>query len=97
MFAPRFSGRDIMNLSIRNSYTKMPINGDSQAAFSSRTLDMNEPTAPHLQKIMDHAHQNYCHLLDEANTLIEEWESSESFSLGKKRNLDVKKFKGPIV
>jgi hypothetical protein len=42
-FKPRFGADDLINLGLREFYVKMSVDGESQEAFSARTLDLEYP------------------------------------------------------
>ncbi len=73
-YAPVFAPQDIINLGVREFYTKMSINGETTQPFSGRTLDMQFPKESYVKEIMNASRQKYCLPVDEVRKVLTSWE-----------------------
>ncbi|MFZ2620028.1 MAG: type IV secretory system conjugative DNA transfer family protein [Alphaproteobacteria bacterium] len=94
--APRFNEHDIMNISTRNFYTKMSIDGEMQDAFSGRTLDMPKGNASNAAAIIQHSRQTYARPLAAVAQMLDNWTKTGSFTKAESK-LNVKEFKEPLI
>ncbi len=76
-YNPRFSERDIINLGVRNFYTKMSIDGELCEAFSGRTMDMYLPKDHHAQAAIDYSRQHYARPVSEVTHILTQWEEGK--------------------
>jgi hypothetical protein len=76
-FNPRFAERDIINLGVRDFYTKMSIDGELREAFSGRTLDMIFPKENHAEACIKHSRKNYSRPLKEVKAILQQWEEGK--------------------
>jgi hypothetical protein len=67
-FKPRFVEGDFLNLGVRDFYIKMAINGETQEAFSGRTLEVEYPPEAenHVREVLQHSRAKYCLPLKQA-------------------------------
>ncbi len=77
-YNPIFKERDIINLGVREFYTKMSVNGQLREAFSGFTLDAPEPTEDFTKEIIAWSRSQYCAPKEEVETLLKKWDESAS-------------------
>jgi len=94
-YNPVFTERDIINLGVREFYTKLSVNGELREAFSGRTLNAPDPEPTLVPNIITWSRQTYCMPKDEVAKVINAWDEG---------NLDaeapsaiVEEFEAPIV
>ena len=58
-FTPVFKERDFINLSVRDFYCKISIDGQTKDAFSGRTLDVAYPKKDFVKEIRDNSRASY--------------------------------------
>ncbi|HEY5714076.1 MAG TPA: type IV secretory system conjugative DNA transfer family protein, partial [Candidatus Gracilibacteria bacterium] len=75
-YNPRFSARDIINLGVRDFYTKMSINGELREAFSGRTLNMEIPKTNFSKECIDWSRKNYTRRAHEVEEALKNWEEN---------------------
>ncbi|MFT7184121.1 MAG: hypothetical protein ACI9QC_000452 [Oceanicoccus sp.] len=75
-YTPIFDVRDIINLGVREFYTKMSIDGELSEAFSGRTLDMNYPKNDFSQQIKDLSRKAYCRPRKEVEENLKKWDEA---------------------
>ncbi|NLF25152.1 MAG: type IV secretion system DNA-binding domain-containing protein [Deltaproteobacteria bacterium] len=80
-FKPRFDALDLMNLRLRDFYVKMAIKGETQEAFSGRTLDLVYPKWHHSEKCIEASRREYALPLSQAQQLLQRWEHGEGLEL----------------
>ncbi|MCB9809504.1 type IV secretory system conjugative DNA transfer family protein [Candidatus Peribacteria bacterium] len=71
---PKFTARDIINLGVRDFYTKMSIEGDLKEAFSGRTLTIHYPEKNCAKEIREHSRKTYAMPKRDAEAQIKAWE-----------------------
>lgn len=71
-FRPRFKEIDIMNLSAREFYVKMTINGESHEPFSGRTLDAFAPSDHFAEACIQQSRANYSLPLEDVRHAMRE-------------------------
>lgn len=75
-FKPRFSATDLMNLDLREFYLKMSVDGETQEAFSGRTLEVEYPPEDLSRACIDFSRANYSLPLEEVNDILSIWEEA---------------------
>ena len=75
-YNPRFSERDIINLGVRDFYTKMSINGELREAFSGRTLNMQIPKDNFAKDCIQWSRDNYTRRAEEVEEALANWEEN---------------------
>jgi hypothetical protein len=73
-YTPIFGVRDIINLGVREFYTKLSIDGELTEAFSGRTLNMNYPEQDLSAQIMEHSRESYCRPKSDVEELLRRWD-----------------------
>lgn len=73
-YNPRFSERDIINLGVRNFYTKMSIDGELCEAFSGRTMDIHTPKTHFAQQCKDWSRTTFARPAEEVEEILKQWE-----------------------
>lgn len=77
-YSPIFKERDIINLGVREFYTKMSVNGQLREAFSGFTLDAPVVTDDHSQEIIAWSRSQYCAPKPDVELLLKQWDESAS-------------------
>jgi len=93
-YEPRFKVRDIINLGVRDFYTKMSINGEIREAFSGRTLNMTFPDEDYTRHIITSSREKYSKPISDVEKLLTRWDESSGESFDDDRN---KEFDEPII
>ena len=99
-YNPRFSERDIINLGVRDFYTKMSIHGNLKEAFSGRTLFIENPAENYAQECIEHSRQNYTRKAEEVEEILRNWEegtSTKAEEKAKSEPADEDEFAAPLV
>lgn len=73
-YTPIFSVRDIINLGVREFYTKLSIDGELTEAFSGRTQNMEYPERDFTQEIIAESRKAYCQPKDQVEALLRKWD-----------------------
>jgi len=90
-FTPIFEPNDIINLGVREFYTKMAIDGQTFDPFSAETLPVYEPEFPtNREKIRDYTREHYAISLDKMQDLYKK-EAEQLAEYQEKGNLGAKK------
>jgi len=76
-YNPRFSERDIINLSVRDFYCKMAIGGEQREAFSGRTLGMNFPKRSFVSECIEFSRKTYSRPIAEVEKILQKWEEGK--------------------
>ncbi len=79
-YAPIFKERDIINLGVREFYTKMSVGGEIREAFSARTIDMPKPTKDFSKEIIKRSRKKYCNPKKDVEKLLSKWDEAGDFS-----------------
>ncbi|MBU0578175.1 type IV secretion system DNA-binding domain-containing protein [Patescibacteria group bacterium] len=79
-YTPIFQERDIINLGVREFYTKMSVNGEIREAFSGRTIDCPPVTNDFTDKIIKHSRKNYCTPKADVEKLLSKWDEAGEFT-----------------
>lgn len=77
-YSPIFKERDIINLGVREFYTKMSVGGQLREAFSGFTLDAPQPTADFTKEIIAWSRSQYCVPRTEVEDLLKKWDEAAS-------------------
>jgi len=93
-YEPRFKVRDIINLGVREFYTKISINGEIREAFSGRTLNMDYPAENYTQHIINASREKYTKPLQDVEKLLKRWDESSGEVLDINKNAS---FEEPII
>jgi len=78
-YNPKFKERDIINLGVREFYTKISVNGEIREAFSARTLDVPPITTDFSQQIIEHSRATYCTPRADVEKLLTKWDEAGDF------------------
>lgn len=73
-FNPIFNVRDILNLGVRDFYTKMSVNGSIRDPFSGRTIRLDYPEVDFSEDIKNYSRKKYCRPLAEVKAILSKWE-----------------------
>lgn len=76
-YNPRFNERDIINLGVREFYTKMSVNGELCEAFSGRTLDMTYPKKDLSKECIAASREKYANHVDKVQEILAQWEEGK--------------------
>ncbi|MBU0727716.1 type IV secretion system DNA-binding domain-containing protein [Patescibacteria group bacterium] len=79
-YTPIFQERDIINLGIREFYTKMSVNGEIREAFSGRTIDCPPPTNDYTEEIKKQSREKYCTPRADVEKLLSKWDEAGEFT-----------------
>lgn len=97
-FTPVFKERDFINLSVRDFYTKISIDGQTKDAFSGKTLDVVYPQLDFVKEIKANARKKYANPKEEVQTLLKKWDEG---STGDDDDIDAmdmpQDYKEPII
>ncbi|MBI5411827.1 type IV secretion system DNA-binding domain-containing protein [Candidatus Peregrinibacteria bacterium] len=75
-FTPIFHERDFINLSVRDFYSKISIDGQTKDAFSGRTLDVDYPQQDFVDRIKENSRKMYAIPKKEVEDLLKKWDES---------------------
>lgn len=75
-YSPIFKERDIINLGVREFYTKMSVNGQLREAFSGMTLDAPVPTDDHTAEIIAWSRSQYCITREDVEEMLKRWDEA---------------------
>mgnify|MGYP003970143165 FL=1 len=73
-YTPVFNVRDIINLGVREFYTKLSIDGELTEPFSGRTLDMDYPEVDLSKDIIAASRAAYCRPKAEVEEMLKRWD-----------------------
>ena len=97
-FAPIFKERDIINLGVREFYTKMSVNGEIREAFSGRTLDVPEVTNDLSKEIIKQSREKYCLPKTEVEEILKLWdEAAAQVATEEELSSVEEKFEEPLI
>lgn len=77
-FTPIFHVRDIINLGVREFYTKMSIEGELSEAFSARTADMVFPETDYSKEIIDASRKAFCTPREKVEENLKKWDEGST-------------------
>lgn len=97
-YAPIFHERDIINLGVREFYTKMSVNGEIREAFSGRTLNVPVIENDLSGKIKARSRNEYCLPKDDVTELLRKWdEAAEEAPSEDEISAIEEKFEEPLI
>ena len=96
-YSPIFKERDIINLGVREFYTKMSVNGQLREAFSGFTLDAPEPTEDFTQDIIAWSRSQYCSSKEDVEAHLKKWDESASKPPEKDEMIGAEVFEEPLL
>lgn len=96
-YNPVFSERDIINLGVREFYTKMSVDGQIREAFSGKTMDMPAPTDDRSAEIIANVREKYCLPKAEVEKLISKWDEGGDDSSENQAPEQEKEFEEPLI
>lgn len=96
-YSPIFKERDIINLGVREFYTKMSVNGQLREAFSGFTLDAPEPAEDHTQEIIQWSRSQYCTERSDVEALLTAWDEAASKPPEKNEIQEADTFEEPLL
>lgn len=77
-YNPVFKERDIINLGVREFYTKMSVNGELREAFSGRTLDAPRMKDDYTRSVIAQSRTKYCLPKSKVEEMLKKWEEFAS-------------------
>jgi hypothetical protein len=80
-YTPVFKVRDIINLAVRDFYTKMSINGEIRRPFSGRTLDVVTPKEDYTKEIVEQSRAKYSAPVADVEEMLSKWDESGEIDL----------------
>ncbi|MBU1017589.1 type IV secretion system DNA-binding domain-containing protein [Patescibacteria group bacterium] len=96
-YTPIFNERDIINLGMREFYTKMSVNGEVREAFSGRTIDVPEVKKDLSGKIIEQSRKKYCRSKKEVEKLLSKWDEAGEFNEDNVAPEMEKEFEEPLI
>lgn len=96
-YAPIFKERDIINLGVREFYTKMSVDGEIREAFSGRTLDAPKVTADWTEQIIEDVHEQYCTPIADVQKLLNKWDEAGEFTEDNMAPEMEEEFEAPLI
>ena len=96
-YNPVFTERDIINLGVREFYTKMSVNGEIREAFSARTLDVPAIIKDCSQDIIAHSRKMYCTPKKEVEKILSKWDEAGDFSAANMAPEQQQAFEEPLI
>ena len=75
-YTPVFHVRDIINLGVREFYTKMSIDGELTEAFSGRTMDMTYSKVDYTESIKKMSREAYCAPRETVEENLNKWDEA---------------------
>ncbi len=95
-FQPRFTESDILNLGVRDFYTKMSIDGEVQDAFSGKTLTVKYPDKDYSEACIAHSRSNFAKPLSEVKEILQNWEEGNT-KIIEKTSHETSNFQEPLL
>ena len=96
-YSPIFNERDIINLGVREFYTKMSIDGEIREAFSGRTMDAPVPTNDISKEIRELSRKKYCEPKANVEVMLKKWDEAASAEATEEEMAVEEKFEEPIL
>ena len=97
-YNPIFRERDMINLGVREFYTKMTVNGQSREAFSGRTLDAPKVEADLTPQIIEWSRNNYCDTRQNVEEFLTRWDEAAAEAPSQEEMMMVEeKFEEPLI
>ena len=78
-YNPTFKERDIINLGVREFYTKMSVNGEIREAFSGRTVNVPKVENDLTDQIIAASREKYCTPKEDVVKLLSKWDEAGEF------------------
>jgi hypothetical protein len=96
-YNPVFNERDIINLGVREFYTKMSVNGELREPFSGFTLDAPQIVHDYTKEIIDWSRSQYCIPRKNVEEMLAKWDEAAS-APPKKEEMNVEEqFEEPLI
>ncbi|PIR53473.1 hypothetical protein COU76_00985 [Candidatus Peregrinibacteria bacterium CG10_big_fil_rev_8_21_14_0_10_49_10] len=97
-FAPIFKERDIINLGVREFYTKMSVKGEIREPFSARTMDIPAMEEDNTKAIIEQSRQKYCQPKAVVEEEMRKWDEAATKPPSEEELAMVEeKFEEPII
>lgn len=96
-YNPVFKERDIINLGVREFYTKMSVNGELREPFSGFTLDVPKYDYDYTKQIIDWSRKTYCTPRDQVEEMLKKWDESASAPPQKEDISPEEVFEEPLI
>lgn len=80
-YTPVFKVRDIINLAVRDFYTKMSVFGEVRKPFSGRTLDVIQPKDDYTKDIVAQSRKKYSTPVKGVEKMLAKWDESGEIEL----------------
>lgn len=96
-YNPVFNERDIINLGVREFYTKMSVNGELREPFSGFTLTAPKVTKDHTKEIIAWSRSQYCAPRKDVEEMLKRWDEAASAPPKKEELSAAERFEEPII
>ncbi len=96
-YTPVFTERDIINLGVREFYTKMSVNGEIREAFSARTLNVEPSPFDFTQQIIQASRDQFCTPRAEVEQMLKKWDEAGEFNESNTGPQEVEDFEEPLI
>jgi hypothetical protein len=96
-YNPIFTERDIINLGVREFYTKMSVDGEIREAFSGRTLDAPAVENDLTAKIIENSRKMYCTPKAEVEKILSKWDEAGDFDEANTAPSMAEPFEAPLL
>ena len=77
-YNPVFRERDFINLSVRDFYTKLSIDGQTKDAFSGRSLDVKYPQNNFVKECKENSRNRFAAKKEDVITMLKKWDEGGS-------------------
>lgn len=96
-YNPIFKERDIINLGVREFYTKMSVNGELREAFSGRTLNAPKVVHDYTKEIIEASRRKYCTPRKAVEEMLLKWDEAASAPPSKEEAAVEETFEEPLI
>jgi hypothetical protein len=96
-YNPVFKERDIINLGVREFYTKMSVNGELREAFSGFTLDAPKSEHDYTRDIIASSRAKYCMPRTQVEEMLKKWDEAASEPPKKEEMNQEETFEEPLI
>ena len=96
-YNPIFKERDIINLGVREFYTKMSVGGELREAFSGFTLDAPVSEHDYTNEIIAVSREKYCMKREEVEEALRNWDEAASKPPSKEEVPEEETFDEPLI
>lgn len=97
-YNPVFKERDIINLGVREFYTKMSVNGELREPFSGFTLDVPVPANDYTKEIIAWSRSQYCAPRKDVEDMLAKWDEAASAPPKKEEVASIEEtFEEPLI